>query len=674
MISFAPPEDLVADPSPSISREWIVTNGIGGYSSGTVAGVLTRRYHGLLVAALDPPLGRTVLVTKIDDSVSFGGEQTPLFANDWHDGKSPVESEGLRYLTRFHLEGATPVWSYGVDGAIIEKQIWMEQGKNTSYVRYHYRSGPCPMRLDAKILVNHRDFHQTTRSCDSRMSVDTVANGVRVDAFDMADPIFLLSDVAAIGPRHEWCRGYYLSVEAFRGLDVIDDNLYAAHAEATLKPGESVTLVLSTEPTPQLDGATALAARKRREVDLVATAAVEGDDRLSRLVLAADQFVVRRSSDGEAGSTVIAGYHWFGDWGRDTMIALPGLVLATGRYVEARQILRTFARHVDRGMLPNRFPDDGDVPEYNTIDATLWFFEAVRAYHAATEDTRLIVDLFPVMADIVGWHQRGTRYGIHVDPVDGLLAGGEPGVQLTWMDAKVDDWVVTPRIGKPVEINALWYNALRIMAGFAGLIGEDPGGFDEAADRVRESFEQFWNEERGFCFDVIDGPDGNDPALRPNQLFAVSLFNSPLPPDRQRAVVDVCTASLLTPLGLRTLGPDEPGYRGRFGGGPAERDGASHQGTVWPWLIGPFADAHLRVHHDRVAIEELLEPLVEHLDEYGMGSIAECAEGDPPHDPRAAIAQAWSVAEVLRVLRRCTDQPCLPNQSAMTTAEQKGRG
>ncbi|MCL1692292.1 MAG: amylo-alpha-1,6-glucosidase [Actinomycetia bacterium] len=656
MISFVPSQDLVADLSPVIGREWIVTNGIGGYASGTVAGVLTRRYHGLLVAALEPPLGRTVLVTTIDDTVSFGGERTPLFANRWHDGNLPVEPDGFRRLTRFHLDGATPVWSYGVNGAIIEKRIWMEPGENTTYVTYDYRSGSSPLRLDAKILVNYRDFHQTTRSGDWQMSVEAVANGVRVDAFDGAVPIFLLSDVAAVEPRHEWYRDYYLSVEAFRGLDVLDDNLYAAHAEAMLEPGGSVTLVLSTEHTPQFDGATALAARKQHETDLVGTASAEGDDRLTRLVLAADQFIVSRSSDGEAGSTVIAGYHWFGDWGRDTMIALPGLALATGRHAEARQILRTFARHVDRGMLPNRFPDDGDLPEYNTIDATLWFFEAIRAYHAATSDTGLIVDLFPVLADIIGWHQRGTRYGIRVDPVDGLLAGGEPGVQLTWMDAKACDWVVTPRIGKPVEINALWYNALRIMAGFAGLIGEDPAAYDEVADRVCESFDRFWNEERGFCFDVIDGPDGDDPALRPNQLFAVSLFNSPLPPDRQRAVVDACAASLLTPLGLRTLGPDEPGYRGRFGGGPVERDGAYHEGTVWPWLIGPFADAHLRVYQDPAAIEKLLGPLIEHLGEYGMGSIAECAEGDPPHDPRATIAQAWSVAEVLRVLRRCTDE------------------
>ncbi len=283
---------------------------------------------------------------------------------------------------------------------------------------------------------------------------------------------------------------------------------------------------------------------------------------------------------------------------------------------------------------------------------TLWFFEAIRAFHAVADDVDLVADLFPVLADIVSWHQTGTRYGIHVDPADGLLTGGEPGVQLTWMDAKVGDWVVTPRIGKPVEINALWYNAIRIMADFARTLGEDPTPYNAAADAAQVGFGRFWNEERGFSFDVIDGPDGDDPVLRPNQLFAVSLFHTALSPDRQRSVVDACAASLLTPLGLRTLGPDEPGYRGRYGGGPVERDGAYHRGTVWPWLIGPFVDAHQRVYDDPDAIERVLEPLIAHLDEYGMGSIAECAEGDPPHDPRATIAQAWSVAEVLRVLRR----------------------
>jgi predicted glycogen debranching enzyme len=652
VISFTPQQSNVSDPSPTIEREWLVTNGVGGYASGTIAGVLTRRYHGLLVAALDPPLGRTVLVSKIDDSVTRDGQTVALFSNRWRSATSPITPDGFRCIRRFHLDGTSPVWTYDVNGALVDKRVWMARGENTTYVRYTHRSGSSPIHLSGKILVNYRDFHQTTRSGDWRMKIAGVPGGVMIDAFPDATPIHLLSNRATIEPHHQWYREYYLSAEALRGLDAVDDNLYAAQFESRLEPGESVTLVLSTEPSALRDGSTALARQAKYESGLLDTAAVRGDTTVARLVLAADQFIVTRPTDSGEGRSVIAGYHWFGDWGRDTMIALPGLTLATHRYEEAEKVLRTFAGHVDRGMLPNRFPDDGDTPEYNTIDATLWFFEAIRAYHNATNDTDLVADLFPVLADVVAWHHRGTRYGIHVDPDDGLLTGGEPGMQLTWMDAKVDDWVVTPRIGKAVEINALWYNALRIMAAFAHILEEDASPYDAAADKARTGFQRFWNTERGFCFDVIDGPDGNDPSLRPNQVFAVSLPHSPLTPERQRRVVEACTEHLVTPVGLRTLGPDDLAYRGRFHGGPYERDAAYHQGTVWPWLMGPYLDAHRRVYGDPDAVRRLLDPLIAHLSEYGMGSIAECAEGDPPHDPRAAIAQAWSIAEVLRVLRR----------------------
>jgi len=631
VISFSPSTGSSNDPAASVEREWLVTNGLGGYASGTVAGVLTRRYHGLLVAALDPPLGRTVLVAKADESISFGEGSVPLYANQWWNGDSPFEPPGFTRLVTFRLDGTIPVWSYRVDGAVVEKRIWMEPVADVTYLDYTYVSGDRPLDLDVRITTGHRDFHSTTRANDRPPIVDAVAGGVRIRTADGTVPVHLLSGTATIEPRNEWHRGYFLRMEAFRGLDALEDDFLAGHASAVLAPGESMTLVFSVRPGPNLDGRIALAVRRRYDDALIGAADTGGDELVDRLVLAADQFIVERTVDGDDGSTVIAGYHWFGDWGRDTMIALPGLTLATGRHAEAAQILRTFARHVDRGMLPNRFPDDGDRPEYNTIDATLWFFEAIRGYHAATGDGDLVADLFPILVDIVDHHERGTRHGIGVDPADGLLRGGEPGVQLTWMDYRVGDRVVTPRSGKPVEINALWYNALRIMGDFARMLDGEPSPYDAAADRVRTNFERFWNDERGYLFDVIDGPDGDDPSLRPNQLFAVSLHHSPLSPSQQRAIVDVCAGHLLTPMGLRTLGPDEPGYRGRYGGGVVERDGAYHQGTVWPWLIGPFAD---------------------HLAEYGMGSIAECAEGDAPHAPRAAIAQAWSVAEVLRIVRR----------------------
>jgi predicted glycogen debranching enzyme len=386
---------------------------------------------------------------------------------------------------------------------------------------------------------------------------------------------------------------------------------------------------------------------------------------VKHLVLAADQFIVSRTLTGsplgaegdeeEGGSTIIAGYPWFGDWGRDTMIGLPGLTLATGRHEVAARILRTFSHFVDQGMLPNRFPDDGEWPEYNTVDATLWFFEAIRAYHAATADDALLRDLFPVLEDIIEWHQRGTRYQIHLDPADGLLHAGEAGVQLTWMDAKVRDWVVTPRIGKPVEINALWYNALRVMADFARQLDKKTALYVKLGVRAQSGFARFWRDTVGYCYDVIDGPQGDDPALRPNQLLAVSLPYSPLTNTQQRGVVDACARHLLTSYGLRSLAPSDPAYIAHYGGDQHRRDGAYHQGTVWSWLIGPFVSAHLRAFGDREQARSFLEPLIRHLADHGVGSVSEIFDGDPPFTPRGCIAQAWGVAELLRAWQETGD-------------------
>ena len=315
-------------------------------------------------------------------------------------------------------------------------------------------------------------------------------------------------------------------------------------------------------------------------------------------------------------------FHWFGDWGRDTMIALPGLTLSTGRPDVARSILLTFAQFVDQGVLPNRFPDGNNLPEYNTVDATLWYFQAIRAYYDATGDDDLLRQLFPVLAEIIDWHQRGTRYQIHVDPADGLLYAGEPRVQLTWMDAKVEDWVVTPRIGKPIEVNTLWYGALRSQSHFAHILNQ-PNPYGHMADRVAQSFSRFWNPDTGYGYDVLDGPDGNDPSLRPNQIFAVSLPDSP-------------------------LSPDHPDYQGHYGGNQFQRDGAYHQGTVWGWLLGPFALAHYRVYQDPAQALQFLQPLAHHLHAHGLGTISEIFDGDVPFAPRGCIAQAWSVAETLR--------------------------
>src|SRR5438445_6356763 len=500
-------------------REWLCANGIGGYASGTVAGSLTRRYHGLLVAALDPPLGRTLLVAKADETAMYDGFALPLATNRWAGGA--IEPRGYVAIERFALNGTTPVWTYAVADALIEKRVWMEPGANTTYVRYQVLRARGP-----------------------------------------------------VGLPPAW---------------------------------------------------------------------------IGQLVLNADQFVARRPlMDDPDGLTVIAGYHWFGDWGRDTMIALPGLALTTGRPEVARRILTTFARFVDRGMLPNRFPDAGEAPEYNTVDATLWYFEAIRAYHAATRDDALLKELYPLLEEIVRLHRAGTRYSIKEDASDGLLASGEPGVQLTWMDARVGDRVVTPRTGKAVEINALWYNALRAMAGFAERLRGSAAPWDALAERVKSGFARFWNDDLDCCYDVLDAPGGHDAALRPNQIFAVSLFESPLAPERQKSVVDACARHLLTSFGLRSLAPGDPDYRGHYRGDQRARDGAYHQGTVWAWLLGPFALAHFKAYGDASTALSFLAPLADHLGDFGIGSIAEIFDADPPFTPGGCIAQAWSVAETLR--------------------------
>ena len=656
MLDFG--RDLCGDVRFSTEREWLVTNGIGGYASGTVAGVLTRRYHGLLVAALEPPVRRMLLLTKLDETVRYDGYSYPLFANRWAGGE--VEPLGFHHLERFRLDGTIPVWTYALADALLEKRAWMQPGSNTTYIRYELRRGSSPLHLQLKAIVNDRDHHGNTHADGDGPSFQVTAldHGLRISRAGGETLLYLLCDGARAWLEGAWYRNYYLAVEDYRGLDPLDDNCFAGRFEAALAPGQTLTLVASTEDQAPLNGEVALAGRRAYESSLLGRARPRlgtVPPAIEHLVLAADQLVVQRSlpagKEGEKaqeGRTIVAGYPWFSDWGRDTMISLPGLALTTGRSDVAARILRTFARYADRGMLPNRFPDEGRPPEYNTVEATLWYFEAIRAYHAATEDDDLIAELFPVLEGIVAWHRRGTRYGIHLDPADGLLYAGEAGVQLTWMDAKVGDWVVTPRIGKPVEVNALWYNALQVMVGLAQRLGRPAEDYELLARRAGEGFGRFWNEERGYLYDVLDGPKGHDPALRPNQVFAVSLAHSPLAQQWQRAVVDACARQLLTSHGLRSLAADHPAFVGHYGGERQTRDAAYHQGTVWGWLIGPFVQAHLRVYRDPATARSFLDPLLQHLAAHGLGSISEIFDGDTPFAPRGCIAQAWSVAEVLR--------------------------
>lgn len=667
---------ICADLAAAERREWLVTNGIGGFASGTIAGTLTRCYHGLLIAALKPPLGRTLMLTRFDEYAGYGGHTYPLFANRWAapphyapaDGGAPpprqsgvVEPHGFQYLERFQLEGTTPLWSYAFGDSLLSKRIWMEPGANVTYIRYTLERAAAPLSLAIKALANYRDYHGSTRAGDFNMEVEPVEYGLCCRTGPAATPLYLLSERAEASAQQIWYNDFYLSIEAERGLVTTEDHLYVGLFSTILLPGESVTMIAATTDRLSLDGAAAYAARRDYEAALLRRVTWSAEEPVQRLALAADQFIVlrndrpasgqeqARSPAAPMGRTVIAGYHWFSDWGRDTMIALPGLTLPTGRSEVAASVIRTFSRYVDQGMLPNRFPDEREEPEYNTADATLWYFEAIRAYHAATGDDQLLRELFPVLQEIIDWHLRGTRYGIGVDPADGLLRAGEEGTQLTWMDVRINGWTVTPRVGKPVEINALWYNALCAMTAFAERLGLDGMSYATMAGRVRAGFVRFWHSERRHCYDVIDGPHGADATVRPNQLFAVSLPASPLTLEQQRAVVEVCTRRLLCSYGLRSLDPGHPDYGGCYLGDRLARDSVYHQGTVWGWLIGPFVSAHLRVYGDKAAARAFLLPLIQHLEDAGLGSISEIFDGDPPHSPRGCIAQAWSVAELLRV-------------------------
>lgn len=644
--------------APGDGLEWLVTNGIGGFASGTVPGIRTRRYHGLLVAALAPPAQRTVMVTDVHASLQLVDRdalrEIRLHASHWRG--EVVHPRGFDHLEAFWLEGRTPVWRFCVGPVCLEQRLTMVPARNVTVLRYRPVRAPSPVRLTVKVLAAHRGFHATTRAGEAHLAValeNDAADGgtVVVTSAGSERALRVSSDVMTVTPAADWYEGFVLARERERGLDHLDDALHAATATVHLSQGDEAHLVLSAE-TDAVSAPEAF--RRAAEADAAVLTRFadrhgpHADPFGARLALAADQFLVRRSVDGRPGTSVIAGYPWFGDWGRDTMIALPGLTVHAGRPDAARELLATYARFVDRGMIPNRFPDGDGKPEYNTVDATLWFLEALRGYLEATDDLDLARRLWPVLEEIVEAHERGTRYGIAVDPHDGLLRAGRPGVQLTWMDAKVGDWVVTPREGKCVEINALWFNGLVALTGLAERLGLDAAPWAARAQRARVGMQRFWDPALGHLLDVLDGPDGDDARLRPNQLLAVSLPATAFGDGQQRAVVDACQRSLLTSYGLRTLASDHPDYRPRYGGDARSRDGAYHQGTVWGWLSGPFALAHYRVHGDAWQARSFLEPLADHVQAHGVGSIAEIFDGDAPHAPRGCIAQAWSVAETLR--------------------------
>jgi predicted glycogen debranching enzyme len=646
MIRFG--QELCANLDAGSSREWLETNGIGGFASGTVNGCNTRRYHGLLVAATKPPVGRLVLLSKLEETVILNGRRFELGTNRY---PGVVHPQGFRYLKQFRLD-PFPTFTFEMEGIEIEKVLFMVQGENTTVIEYHIinNQDAAEVQLELRPLIAFRDYHSVTHENGAINGVPDERPGIiSISPYTGLPTLHLANNANYIESTGHWYRNFQYEAERERGLDFAEDLFNPCVLHVDLNSQSQATIIASTEPR----NASAVDEYRHTELSRRQANALRcpiKDDFVKSLTLAADQYIVSRGDQ----KSVIAGYHWFSDWGRDTMIALPGLTLPTRRFDVARSILRTFAQNVDRGMLPNRFPDAGETPEYNTVDATLWFFEAVRAYLAYTHDLAFVQEeLYRVLTDIVSWHVRGTRFGIKLDPT-GLLSSGEPGVQLTWMDAKVGDWVVTPRRGKPVEIQALWYNAVCTLEDIATRLGDETARkrYNTMAALTKWSFNRLlWNGRGGHLYDVVNGGPP-DASIRPNQILAVSLPYSMLSPERTKQVVNVVQRHLLTPYGLRSLAPSDPQYRGRYTGDGASRDAAYHRGTVWPWLMGPFLTAYIKVNGGsesaRRKAEQWLAPLKEHIADAGLGQISEIFEGDAPHRPVGCIAQAWSVAEVLR--------------------------
>jgi predicted glycogen debranching enzyme len=660
--------DALGD-EPLITREWLVTNGLGGYASGTVGGAVTRRYHGMLVAALPAPFGRTVMLNHLWEELRLPGGTVVILGGNEHVGR--LELHGAQHLAEFALEMGLPVWRFRFGGFLVEKRVLMPHFQNAVHVMYSLVEGDGTIRVRLRpscdfrsyeapvdmplhspyVLSNVEDRFEVQATGKSLPSLRLVLNGGERRAF-------------VVEPRHVTEVAY--RVEYARGYPAVGQIWSPGYFRGELTKDAPVTLIAAAEDWSNMlafrhgEALDIELERRRHLLSIAPPAAQEGV--AAELVLAADQFIIkpagrvaeeaRAFAEGRQLRTVIAGYHWFTDWGRDTMISLEGLTLSTGRQREAMYILRTFARYVRDGLIPNMFPDRSTEGLYHTADATLWFFHAAARYFRNTNDHETIRELVPIFRDIIDHHLRGTRFGIGVDPADGLLRQGAADYQLTWMDAKVDGWVVTPRRGKAVEINALWYNALRILEEFYRLQDDAAAATELAAhaERACVSFNaRFWSDRLGHLYDVIDGENGDDDACRPNQIFSMSLDHPVLERRYWQPVLETVRSRLLTPFGLRSLAPDHPDFKPRYFGDLRTRDAAYHQGTVWAWLIGPFIDAWLECHpDDKQGARDMLAGFVKHLDEFGVGTIAEIFDANEPFAPRGCIAQAWSVAEVLR--------------------------
>jgi len=649
MINFD--QKVCNDLAAATQMEWLETNGLGGFAGSTITGLNTRRYHGLLVAATPTPVDRFVLLSKLEEVLIVDGLHCELASNAYLGVTHP---RGFESMIGFRLDPHT-IFTFSFLGLSIEKHVCMIHGENTTVVRYKLEGknlGKRKVMLEVRPLIAYRDYHSTTHENGAiNRNIEESDGLASLTPYSGMPSLHLAHNASTLECEGGWYRNFQYAREMERGLDFQEDLFNPCTLVFELDRNKPAVIVVSTKKH-SADEADPLVTKEIKRRKKIADAAPGRSEFGRSLAIAADQFLVKRGEQ----DTVIAGYPWFGDWGRDTMIALPGLTLAAGRLDVAKSILLEFSKHVSQGMLPNRFPEAGTQPEYNTVDATLWYFEAIRSYLEAGGDEKFVREiLYPVLVDIINWHVKGTRFGIYVEEGNGLLHAGEPGVQLTWMDAKIGDWVVTPRIGKPVEIQALWFNALRITSDLAQKFADEANfrRFDRMAIVAQWSFNKiFWNESAGCFYDVTNGgpPDGT---LRPNQILAVSLHYSMLPQDKAQKIVEKVQAELFTPVGLRTLPASDPRYIGKYFGDQRARDAAYHQGTVWPWLLGPFFEAYLKVNQHsaaaRAQVETWLNALEAHLHAAGLGQISETFDADAPHAPVGCTAQAWSVGELLRV-------------------------
>lgn len=628
----------------STSMEWLETNGRGGYSSGTVSGANTRSYHGLFVAAVHPPVGRTVLLSKLEENIFVDGKSYMLSCNQFPEY---IFSAPLLHLKKFE-KNPLPVFHYALQGIELKKTICFSSDENVLAITYEVLQAKEEFKMELKPFIAYRDFHSLAKANHHINNIATFEeNTLLIEPYPEHPPLFIYVQDSAFRFAPEWGYGFEYAMEHARGLRFHEDLFMHGQFILKLVKGDKISIVISTEEIIEKDAFKILNGEKARRKTLFDGLRVK-DDFTKTLALAADQFLVQR---GDL-KTIIAGYHWFSDWGRDTMIALPGLCLVTGRYDDAKKILQVFAKSLDKGMIPNRFPDAGEVPEYNTVDATLWYFIAIYKYYQYSEDVDFILnDMLPVLEEIIKWHKHGTRYNIHVD-TDGLIYSGQHGVQLTWMDAKVGDWVVTPRQGKAVEINALWYNALKILAEFY-VLKNNPSratAIEEEALKVKQSFlGGFLNSENNTLYDCIDS-NFKSLEIRPNQIFAISLPFALVDTKTAQSILKIVENDLLTPYGLRSLSPQDPSYIGYYKGDQLSRDGAYHQGTVWSWLLGPYISAKIKVEGKSGAafIKDLLLHFERHFLEAGIGTVSEIFDGNAPYKPNGCIAQAWGVSEILR--------------------------